>query len=763
MTATFTNDDSDSAKKVFSTPPATIDNSIKKHIPSQLQYKGLQVAGNTMTATFQLDFSSHDDYVSKVQALTAGNNDNPTSDVQKINTPLVQGIVGKENFESSDLLAWMADGFVQDGVITESDAGYVFDDDGNVEFSIGGQKLNSPSPLEVEQVVDNGFDAVIVDLDFKSTNSVGAVVWYLSEKVVGKDKEDKINAFLEQATKDGNGKAEDASYTDLPEKARNVSGNFAYAKKVTIAPADLNTLNKRLAQALGNPSSDVKLAIGDVEWPTSKNSDNNFLAHATVTGNLTCAAICARKQTADGSQSDDETKVRTIVHYPDSWSEGDGTGDSEDEGDEENVVVSSGADGVIGEFMLPLAAKSSAATVTVDPEGEVSYVAQWDFDKASVAPHKKALKKLLEQRFSVWKDEESTDGNVVHLKYTASADSAEKFTAAYSKVSNGSVGIDVEEGDESTFKKHWTISATQLDSLPQNATFKVVLTHGKFVDGGKEQSWKQKDLSRNGVSVEATTLKWTPIIVLMVVLVLVAGLIVLAIIKRATIAQWINRQAEAAGAANPQQQYQQQYPYQNQQRGQQGYPGPRPGPQGYPGQQGYPGPQGYPGQQGYPGPRPGQPQQPQPGQGQPQQPGQRPGGPGRQGYPGQQPGQPRGPQGYPGQGPGQPQQPQPGQGQPQQPGQRPGGPGRQGYPGQQPGRQPGQPRGPQGYPGQGPGQPQPGQGQPQQPGQRHSGPGQQGYNGQWQNGQFPGGRGPQQGPRGPQGPQGGPWNESDLN
>ncbi|MGK2308970.1 hypothetical protein [Cutibacterium sp. V947] len=104
MTATYTNDDTDEAKKVFAISPDRIEKSIKKHLPSQLTFKGLNVSGKTMTATFELDFSTYDDYLAKVRALTVGSShEDPHSDVQKINTPLVQGVVGNEDFASSHL------------------------------------------------------------------------------------------------------------------------------------------------------------------------------------------------------------------------------------------------------------------------------------------------------------------------------------------------------------------------------------------------------------------------------------------------------------------------------------------------------------------------------------------------------------------------------------------------------------------------------------------------------------------------------------
>lgn len=69
LTVTFTNDDSDEAKQMFAKPLSVYDASIKKHVPSQLTYNGLHMQGKSMVASFQLDFSSPQDYLTKVRAI----------------------------------------------------------------------------------------------------------------------------------------------------------------------------------------------------------------------------------------------------------------------------------------------------------------------------------------------------------------------------------------------------------------------------------------------------------------------------------------------------------------------------------------------------------------------------------------------------------------------------------------------------------------------------------------------------------------------
>ncbi|GAE73908.1 hypothetical protein JCM18916_3473 [Cutibacterium acnes JCM 18916] len=167
LTVTFTNDDSDEAKQMFAKPLSVYDASIKKHVPSQLTYNGLHMQGKSMVASFQLDFSSPQDYLTKVRAIIGGSKD-PTSDIQNINTPLANGVVGKENFTSHDLLEWLPDGLEQDGIVDSGNVGNVLDSENNMTLTIGGKNFTSQTPLDIEHVADNGFDQVVVQLNFKS-------------------------------------------------------------------------------------------------------------------------------------------------------------------------------------------------------------------------------------------------------------------------------------------------------------------------------------------------------------------------------------------------------------------------------------------------------------------------------------------------------------------------------------------------------------------------------------------------------------------
>ncbi|MDT0993988.1 hypothetical protein RNI12_32705, partial [Pseudomonas aeruginosa] len=79
--------------------------------------------------------------------------------------PLVNGVVGKENFTSHDLLEWLPDGLEQNGIVDSGNVGNVLDSENNMTLTIGGKNFTSQTPLDIEHVADNGFDQVVVQLN----------------------------------------------------------------------------------------------------------------------------------------------------------------------------------------------------------------------------------------------------------------------------------------------------------------------------------------------------------------------------------------------------------------------------------------------------------------------------------------------------------------------------------------------------------------------------------------------------------------------
>jgi len=489
LTVTFTNDDSDQAKQVFAKPLSVYDASIKKHVPSQLTYNGLHMQGKSMVASFQLDFSSPQDYLTKVRAIIGGSKD-PTSDIQNINTPLVNGVVGKENFTSRDLLEWL--------------------------------------PQDVEHVADNGFDQVVVQLNFKSMKDVGAVVWYFSEQAWGADKKNKVKAFLDQATKDGNGEAADAKSDDLPEDVRQqLSSTYPVGKKVTIKAGSLEEVDKRVAQALGNKSGSLKIAPGQAKQSDpSSGTTASFVIPLSLTGQVSCSAICSR----------DAGDPVTVVTHPSQWVNEDSSAPS-DEGQTSTQIIRGDAPLTLD---VPLETKKTSTTMHLNPGAEVSYEANLTFDNAALGDNKEEVKKLLRGDRN-WSVEQKSGKGTTQYTVRGSADDPLAFSKKYS--GSDSPLVVENELEPTTFKNHWMIAVTPLDRMSRGE-IRIITDHGTFDDGSSEKTWTPGESTVFNARV--STLRTGPVVVAVVIGVLIVAVAVLAYIKRDAIRAWHKKRAEAA-------------------------------------------------------------------------------------------------------------------------------------------------------------------------------------------------------------------------
>ena len=72
----------------------SIDSSIKKHLPSELSYEGIQTDGDKARATFKLSFTSISEYRTKVENLLklSGSSTTPTISISDSTMGLVQGV-----------------------------------------------------------------------------------------------------------------------------------------------------------------------------------------------------------------------------------------------------------------------------------------------------------------------------------------------------------------------------------------------------------------------------------------------------------------------------------------------------------------------------------------------------------------------------------------------------------------------------------------------------------------------------------------------
>ncbi|BAV87513.1 hypothetical protein RA11412_1214 [Rothia aeria] len=166
----------------------SIDSSIKKHLPSELSYEGIQTDGDKARATFKLSFTSISEYRTKVENLLklSGSSTTPTISISDSTTGLVQGVQVSENFSSKELLGWVPESLVVDGVIESKRKSSVLGTEDKTTVKMGDRELknsSSSTPISVKDIKDNGFGFVLVDAQVQQNGSYTAK-YFLLQKIL---------------------------------------------------------------------------------------------------------------------------------------------------------------------------------------------------------------------------------------------------------------------------------------------------------------------------------------------------------------------------------------------------------------------------------------------------------------------------------------------------------------------------------------------------------------------------------------------------
>lgn len=156
------------------------DAAIVKHLPEGLEFSGLTMGEAEVTGNFTLSFTDMDDYKSKVTAiLEAGGLDgDPEITFFSADGSFKKGFEFEESFSSSDLLAWVPDALVVEGVIAEDDRSNVIDGEDPSTVTYGGETYTSDygGSIFIDQTQDQGFDNVYLTIADNDDGSFGAVV-----------------------------------------------------------------------------------------------------------------------------------------------------------------------------------------------------------------------------------------------------------------------------------------------------------------------------------------------------------------------------------------------------------------------------------------------------------------------------------------------------------------------------------------------------------------------------------------------------------
>lgn len=302
---------------------AAIDASIKKHKPEGVEFSGITTEGDELRGTFTISFESVEDYRSKVESLlnASGSDIDPEILISNTQDGLVTGTTISENFTSNDLLRWVGQGLVADGVIEKSNENRVIQSGQEPIVRFAGEELevdSYSSRLSVSEVEDNGFSAVIVKTTVNDDASLEANVQLGKSSALNSVENNAINSYLDGATPEG------AEVTDIDAQNYN---SVRYGKNVKFTAANAEEFSSKLQKLLGNEEN--KLEIN-----SRTSSDDATTLITTYSGTLNCVAICSptgnsprfevetpenwHSTYADGTEAP-SSDIRTTTHFSNSF------------------------------------------------------------------------------------------------------------------------------------------------------------------------------------------------------------------------------------------------------------------------------------------------------------------------------------------------------------------------------------------------------------------------------------------------------------
>lgn len=271
-----------------------LDASVRKHLPEGLEYGGIQSEGDKARATFTIPFSSVDEYRNKVASIlkAAGSKTEPTVTILNTEQGLVQGIQVKENFSSKELLDWVPEALVVDGVIESSNKNSVFNSSGSettVKFGEKEVKNSGGSTISAKDVQDRGFKAMVLELQEKD-GGYSATASFVAKDIMNSETAAAIDAYLNQVKPEGSELKkglESSQATYMAPSASTSAAKEEVGRTLTFSVSSLDDLNTKLKKLLGAGTTDLSYTR------EVKEESKTFYVRKTMKGVLDCSLLCS--------------------------------------------------------------------------------------------------------------------------------------------------------------------------------------------------------------------------------------------------------------------------------------------------------------------------------------------------------------------------------------------------------------------------------------------------------------------------------------
>ena len=271
-----------------------LDASVRKHLPEGLEYGGIQSEGDKARATFTIPFSSVDEYRTKVASIlkAAGSSTTPQINIVNSEQGLVQGIQVEENFSSKDLLSWLPEALVVDGVIETSNKNSVFNSSNNettVKFGEKEVKNSGGSTITAKDVQDRGFKAVFMDINEKD-GGYSVMVSFSAKEIMNSETSSAVDAYLNQVKPEGAELKKGLDSSEARGYAPSASTSAAkeeIGRTMLFQASSSQDLSDKLKKIFGASSTGLSFSREVTE------KDGSFKVEKTISGTLDCSLLCS--------------------------------------------------------------------------------------------------------------------------------------------------------------------------------------------------------------------------------------------------------------------------------------------------------------------------------------------------------------------------------------------------------------------------------------------------------------------------------------
>lgn len=416
ITLTLTQDDT--TKDSIKGGVEAVEASIKKHLPTEIEFLDLTTEGDVVTAKFVIEFANIDEYVTKAKALlAAGNNQWSDSNRHVVEqNQLLNGVAIDEQFSSQRLMDWLFNGLIADKVVEESLRGSL-SEDGDTTVIFGEKKESVYAHIDFDAIDDLGFDQISMQTDVTASPMTRSITFLVKDRSQVIANQEAYDKYFESITTD----------------------QIAISQgSADVGQAWIATFSGEAEDILAATSSALNSDNVVFNLKTVPNPDNPAVLQTTINNYAECGSVCSREASS----------VSDAISVP--------ANPGDDYYGEEGRVVElefwSADDFTPVTFETAASFTSVNYSLAITPEGPVGLEAVFQADKATAEQFGEGFVALIKGKSDLEVGTKEAK-DVVTYTLKLEADSAKDFTKQYSAWSDSDSYVTGEPTYEDSFFK----------------------------------------------------------------------------------------------------------------------------------------------------------------------------------------------------------------------------------------------------------------------------------------------------------------------